>query len=379
MFGTKPAMGYNPRVDTMTVVLFVLGLGLLIVGAELLVRGASRIAVAVGISPLVVGLTVVALGTSSPEIAVSLMAAARGQGDLALGNVVGSNIFNILLVLGACAAIAPMVVAQKLVRFDVPVLILASLALIGLAWDGRIDWLDGALLFIGLIAYNLFVIRQSRRETKRIREEYEQEYGAPPEEEAQRRGTLLKSILLVAAGFALLTVGSHFLVQGAVAIATWLGVSELVIGLTVVAAGTGLPEAATSIVAALRGQRDMAVGNIVGSNIYNILGVMGLAGLISPGGVPVAESAFQFDLPVALACAVACLPVFFSGNRIARWEGVMFLAYYAAYVGFVVMSALRVEAITTFSNVMLGFVIPLTAVTIGVVSWRAWRARASAR
>lgn len=338
--GSASAIGYNARVDTMTLVLFVAGLALLIAGAEFLVRGASRIAVVAGISPLVIGLTVVALGTSSPEIAVSLMAAFRGEGDLALGNVVGSNIFNILLVLGACATFAPLVVSQKLVRFDVPVLIVASLVLIALGWDGHITWLDGAMLFVGLVAYNVFVIRQSRRETRRVRAEYEKEYGSPAEETAQREGALPKSILLVIVGFSMLTLGSHFLVQGAVAIATWLGVSELVIGLTIVAAGTGLPEAATSIVAALRGQRDMAVGNIIGSNIYNILGVMGLAGMISPAGVPVAPSALQFDLPVALVCAVACLPVFING-RIARWGGAMFLACYAAYISFVVMRALN--------------------------------------
>jgi len=359
----------------MTLLLFVAGLLLLIAGAEFLVRGASRIAVAVGISPLVVGLTVVALGTSSPEIAVSLMAAFKGQGDLAMGNVVGSNIFNILLVLGACAVFAPLVVAQKLVRFDVPVLIGASVALILLGWDGRVDWLDGAMLFIGLVAYNLFVIRQSRRETKRIKKEYEKEYGAPSEDEAHRTGALLRSILLVIVGFAMLTVGSRFLIDGAVAIATWLGMSQLVIGLTIVAAGTGLPEAATSIVAAIRGQRDMAVGNVVGSNIYNILGVMGLAGMISPDGVPVAESAFRFDLPVALACAVACLPVFFNGYRIARWEGAMFLAYYAAYVSFLILDATAATALTSFTNVMAGFVIPLTAVTLVVVTWRQWKHR----
>lgn len=355
--------------SAMTVVLFVAGLGLLVLGAEWLVRGASRLAAALGISPLVIGLTVVAFGTSAPEVAVSVKSAWAGQPDLALGNVVGSNIFNVLLILGASAVVTPLLVSSQLIRLDVPVLIGLSVLTLLLAGDGSIGRLDGAILFAGAVAYTAFQIRQSRKESAAIRDEYAQEYGPKPSSTAA-------NLAFVGAGLALLVLGSRWLVNGAVAFAQALGVSELVIGLTVVAAGTSLPEVATSILAAFRGERDIAVGNVVGSNIFNLLAVLGLAGLVAPSGLPAPAALLRFDLPVMVAVAIACLPIFASGATIARWEGALFLFYFAAYTAYVVLAAQQHDALPAFSAAMEAFVLPLTAVTLAVVGWRAWRARA---
>ncbi len=355
--------------DATTVVLFVAGLGLLVLGAEWLVKGASRLAAALGISPLVIGLTVVAYGTSAPEMAVSIKSAWAGQPDLALGNVVGSNIFNVLFILGVSALVAPLVVSSQLVRLDVPVMIgLSGLTLL-MAGDGSIGRLDGALLFAGAIAYTVFQVRQSRRESAAIRDEFAQEYG-------KKRSSTAANLAFVGAGLVLLVLGSRWLVNGAVAFAQALGVSELVIGLTIVAAGTSLPEVATSVLAALRGERDIAVGNVVGSNIFNILSVLGLSALVAPSGLPVSPALVAFDAPVMIAVAVACLPIFASGAAIARWEGALFLFFYVAYTAYLVLAAQQHDALPAFSTVMQLFVLPLTAITLAVVGWRAWRERA---
>jgi cation:H+ antiporter len=352
----------------MTVVLFVAGLGLLVLGAEWLVKGASRLAAALGISPLVIGLTVVAYGTSAPELAVSLKSAWAGQPDLALGNVVGSNIFNVLLILGASAAITPLVVSSQLVRLDVPVMIGLSVLVLLLAGDGEVGRLDGALLFSGAVAYTVFQVRQSRKETAAVRDQFAREFDA-------KRSSTARDLAFVASGLVLLVLGSRWLVAGAVAFAQALGVSELVVGLTVVAAGTSLPEVATSLLAAVRGERDIAVGNVVGSNIFNVLSVLGLSALVSPAGLPAAPALLRFDLPVMIAVAVACLPIFASGSLIARWEGVLFLGGYAAYTAYVVLAAQQHDALPSYSAVMQAFVLPLTAVTLAVVGYRAWRER----
>ena len=352
--------------NTMTVVLFVAGLGLLVLGAEWLVKGASRLAAALGISPLVIGLTVVAYGTSAPEMAVSVKSAWAGQPDLALGNVVGSNIFNVLFILGASAIITPLVVSSQLIRLDVPIMIGVSLLTLLLAGDGSVGRLDGAILFALAVAYTVFQIRQSRKESAAVREEYGREFGPS-------RSATAANLAFIAAGLVLLVLGSRWLVNGAVAFAQALGVSELIIGLTIVAAGTSLPEVATSILAAFRGERDIAVGNVVGSNIFNVLAVLGLSGLVAPGGLPAPAALLRFDLPVMIAVALACLPIFASGATIARWEGALFLFYYAAYTAYLVLAAQQHDALPAFSAVMEVFVLPLTAITLAVVGWRAWK------
>jgi len=348
----------------MVYVLFVIGLVLLTVGAEILVRGASRLATAVGISPLVVGLTVVAFGTSAPELAVAVQAAYSGPGgaDLAMGNVVGSNIFNILMILGLAALITPLVVAQQLVRIEVPLLIVVSAVIYAFAFDGNVSRIDGLILFAAVIAYTVFVIRQSRRESAEIQHEYEEEFAAP----AQSRKQLAVDIGLIVGGLALLVLGSNWLVDGATSIARSFGVSELVIGLTIVAAGTSLPEVATSVMASIKGERDIAVGNVIGSCLFNLLAVLGLAAAVSPGGINVSPTALEFDIPIMIAVTIACLPIFFTGYTIARWEGFVFLGYYLAYTTFLLLNAAQHAALATFGQAMFWFVIPLTVLTIVV-------------
>lgn len=341
----------------MIILFLILGLVILSVGAELLVRGASKLAIGLGISPLVVGLTIVALGTSAPELVISIQSAIDGQSDLAVGNVVGSNIFNVLFILGISAIIIPLQVDQKLIRFDVPLMIGISFFTLFICWDGVIGWFDALLLFLGLVAYTAGAIIESRRENAQVQQEYAEEFG-----DAKTKPTMTSNVInvvLLAVGLAMLVLGARWFLFGAVEIARHFGVSELVIGLTIVAAGTSLPEVATSVVAAIRGERDIAVGNVVGSNIFNILGVLGISGLVSGGGINVSEAALRADIPIMIAVAVACLPIFCTGNIITRWNGVLFMGFYVAYTIALVLSAMNHEAGPSFNTAMVWFVIPL--------------------
>jgi cation:H+ antiporter len=346
----------------MTYLILIAGLVLLVLGAELLVKGASRIAAGFGISPLIIGLTIVAFGTSAPEMAISVSSAFKGEADIAVGNVVGSNIFNVLFVLGVSALITPLLVSKQLVRLDVPVMVAVSFLAFAFSIDGRISFIEGAVLFGGIVAYLAILFRISRRSN---------EEGEAIEESAH----WAIDIALIVAGLALLVLGSHWLVTSAVTIAEAMGVSALVIGLTIVAAGTSLPEVATSIVAAIRGQRDIAVGNVVGSSIFNILAVMGMTAMVAPGGLPVSAAAINFDFPVMLAVAVACLPIFFVGYSIARWEGALFLGYYIAYTLYLILAATEHDALPEFSHAMMYFVVPLTIVTLVIVLSREYSAK----
>jgi cation:H+ antiporter len=354
----------------MTFVYLIAGLVLLVAGAEVLVRGAAKLAAQFGIPPLIIGLTVVAFGTSAPETAVSVQAALDGSGDLAIGNVVGSNIFNVLFILGVTALIAPMIVSRQLIRLDVPIMIGASLLTFGLAWDGSLSKLDGAILFSGIVAYTVFLIISSRKDKGSADDEFTKEFGL--DEPVKPYAWAINSALIVA-GLVLLVTGSNFLVEGAVTLARALGISELVIGLTVVAVGTSLPELATSVLAAIKGERDIAVGNIVGSNIFNLLCVLGLASLVSPQAITVAANALAFDFPVMIAVAVACLPIFFAGYRINRWEGLLFIAYYVAYTVYLVLSSTGRPFAEVMGDAILGYALPLTAVTLVVIAGRAWQ------
>ena len=343
------------------VLMFVLGLVVLVVGADVMVRGASRLAVSFGVSPLVVGLTVVAFGTSAPEMAVSVGSALAGTPDLAIGNVVGSNIANVLLILGISALITPLLVDEQIIRQEIPIMIGASALLVVMALDGNIGLLESIVLFALVIAYTVFLVIQSRRASKAVQDEFET--GIPTSTWDSHWAV---QIGLIAAGLVMLVVGADWLVDAAVAFARAFGVSDLVIGLTVVAVGTSMPEIATSIVAAMRGQRDIAVGNVVGSNVFNILAVLGAAGIASGAGLPVSEAARNFDLWVMLAVAFACLPIMITGREIARWEGVVFLAYYAAYTAWLVLQAQQHASVPAFSGIMLGYVMPITVITIVV-------------
>ncbi|MCK9259185.1 MAG: calcium/sodium antiporter [Azoarcus sp.] len=341
--------------------LFLLGLTTLVIGAELLVRGASRLAVSFGISPLVVGLTVVAFGTSAPEMAVSVGSAFNGNPDIAIGNVVGSNIANILLILGIAALIAPLLVAEQIIRQEIPIMIGASVLLLVMALDGSINRIEAATLFGLVIAYTVFLVLQSRKASSAMSEEFAEDI---PTSQWDRHWAVQAALVVV--GLGMLVLGAGWLVDAAVVFARAFGVSDLVIGLTVVAVGTSMPEVATSIVAALRGQRDIAVGNVVGSNVFNICAVLGVTGLVAPAGLPVSEAARLFDLWVMLAVAFACLPILITGREIARWEGGLFLGYYAAYTAWLILAAQQHVGLQAFSGVMLGYVMPLTIITLVV-------------
>jgi cation:H+ antiporter len=349
----------------MNLLMFVGGLVLLVLGANALVRGASKLALSFGISPLVVGLTIVAFGTSAPEVAVSVGAVLDGNPDIAIGNVVGSNIFNVLFILGISALITPLIVNIQLIRQEVPIMLGASLLLLALGLDGTLSFLDGAVLFALLIVYTVFLVVQSRRETQAAKDEYAAEVKHA--EAGAWDDKLPTQLLLIVVGLAALVFGSEYLVTAAISFAKAMGVSDLVIGLTIVAAGTSMPEVATSITAAIKGERDIAVGNVVGSNTFNILGCLGLSGLVSGDmGLVMAPSLLAFDIWVMLAVALACLPVFMTGREIARWEGAVFLGYYVAYVAYLIMASQQHAALPAFSGVMMSFVVPITIVTLVV-------------
>ncbi len=337
------------------------GLVILTIGADVLVRGASRIALLLGISPLVVGLTIVAFGTSAPELAVSIGAALDGKADIALGNVVGSNIFNVLVILGISAVIAPLVVHIQLVRLDVPLMIYASVLVWIFAKDGLLSLWEGGFLSAMIVGYTSFLIYQSRRESAVVQQELADEAGEIPRPEVKE---WILNPLLILAGLAMLVFGANWLVEGAVTIARNLGVSELVIGLTIVAAGTSLPELATSVVAAIKGERDIAVGNIVGSNIFNIFSVLGISTLVAGGNVPVSSTLLNVDVPIMIGVALSCLPVFVSGYLISRANGIIWLAMYGLYVLYLVLNAQSSPQAQTVAELSVEYVLPVVCLVV---------------
>lgn len=355
----------------MTIFIFLIGLVSLALGAELLVRGASRLGLAIGISPLVIGLTIVAFGTSSPEVAISIKSVLTDHPDIILGTCIGSTIFNILCILGLSALIAPLVVAEQLIWYEVPIMIGAHLLLLAMCFDGKIDRIDALILLGGIVGYTIFAIHKGRQEAKTLADQYEKTFS----QEMPRFKPLIicKQLGLIITGLVFCVLGAGWLLDSALILARALGVSELVIGITIIGASTSLPELATSILATIRGQRDIAIGNVVGSNIFNMLGIVGIAGLIAPNGITIAPSVLRFDLPVAITACVACLPIFFTGHKISRWEGVLFLAYYAAYTIYLIVAAKDHDYLPMFSRVMMWFVIPLTLLTAVIVMYRTTR------
>ena len=361
----------------------VLGLVLLVAGGELLVRGASGLATRIGMSSLVVGLTVVAFATSAPELAVTLGAVMGGEPGLAVGNVVGSSIANVLMILGSSAIILPLLVKVQLVRIDIPFMAALSILFLLLAIDGGFSRVDGLILLVLLVLYIAVAIILSRRDghvddlrgpgasiatasAGRVGQTARKTGDTMTEavEDVEARGSIGRDVVLVLIGVVLLVVGANILVKGATGIATAFGVSDLIVGLTVVAIGTSLPELATSIVAVRRGQRDLAVGNVVGSNIFNIGAVAGLAAMISPTGLPVPESALALDIPLMIAASVVLLPLAFTGSVIARWEGGLLVALYVSYLLYTVLAAAERPILQGFTTVMLWFITPLVVLTV---------------
>ena len=342
----------------------------LIVGGELLVRSASKFAGAFGISPVVTGLTVVAFATSAPELAVVVQAAYADKTDLAIGNAVGSNIFNVLFVLGLSAMVAPLIVKAQLIRWDVPAMVGASILLLLFSLDGVLDRVDGMVMFALLIAYITWTIVQSRKTPNGVSSEFAEENEIVGSQSGQ---ALWSQFIIFLAGLGLLVVGANWAVNGSVVIAKSFGVSELVIGLTVVAVGTSLPEVVTSIVASCRGERDIAVGNVVGSNMFNILAVLGLSSIVAPSGIAVTASAIYFDMPVMIAVAIVCWPIFYVGYKVTRWEGVVLFGYYIAYTTYLILHSQGSGHLAILETALGMFVIPLTVLTFLIGTYRYWR------
>ena len=396
----------------LTIFLLLGGFILLVAGGEALVRGASSLGKTVGLSSLIIGLTVVSSATSAPELAVSLGAALDGAPGLAVGNVVGSNIANILFVMGLTAIFGALMVKVQLIKADIPIMIGLSVIALLVSLDGNISTLEGSVLLGLLIIYLVVTIVLARRQTQREQSQTQREQSADAQQKShnddggpsakvsvpagarasaeatssttsspvkssritptrsvrtsKRRSTLIDLVLLIV-GIALLVAGAQMLVSASTTIAAALGVSDLIIGLTIVAIGTSLPELATSVIAALRGEGDMAVGNLVGSNIFNIGAVLGLSAIISPTGIDVASAAVNFDLPVMIATALVLLPLAFTAFAIGRWEGVALVAFYAAYVIYLVLDAAGHSALQPFNAAMLWFVLPITGLWLAAL------------
>lgn len=298
------------------------GLTMLFFGAEWLVKGSIAISNKLGVSQLVIGLTVVAFGTSTPELAVSVSSAMQGLSDVALGNVVGSNIVNIGAILGISAIISPIIVSKSAIRKEVPIMIGISFLLLAIIIDGKIDFADGLLLVIGIIVFTVYSYRSSKKDT---------DLEEIPVSQVLQKNVFSKSIIFMIMGLALLTGGSFLTVDNAVIIGASFGVSELFMGLTIVAIGTSLPELITSVVAARKGHADLSVGNIVGSNIFNIMAILGISSLIS--GITVSEQ-ILVDVGIMLAFSLALIPIMRSGFAISRKEGMLLIAGYLGYVVF---------------------------------------------
>jgi cation:H+ antiporter len=326
-FGS-PNLQQNPT-WAMTVAMWIhltfilLALVLLYVGAEGLVRGSASLALRLGLTPLVVGLTVVAFGTSAPEILVSVKAAMANQGDLAVGNVIGSNLFNVGVILGLTAMLAPMKVQFQLLKLDAPVMVLVSLLVPVLLVDGNITRMEGSMLVAGIVLYvtvNVIVARRVASDV--VKAEFAE--SMPP-----KKGSLLLDGLFIAVGLGILVVGARLLTEHSVALARTFGVSEAVIGLTIVAAGTSVPELAASIVAALKKEPDIALGNVIGSNVFNILAILGISALVAPLNAPQIS---QFDIYCMVIMAAALVPLLWTGLKLQRLEGLILLLAYCGYV-----------------------------------------------
>ncbi len=309
------------------------GLAALIVGSEMPIRRGSRLAALVGIPPILIGLTVVAIGTSTPELAVGIEAA-LGSGSLAMGNIAGTNTFNILFILGLSAVLAPLALEMRTLRFDLPVMTGAAIALLAMSWDGVLTRTEGAVLVGAALAYTAAIVYSAKRESRGVKAEFAAEYAIPQNGTKRKVAT---NLALLVVGIAVVVVGADWLVAGAVELARMMGVSDAFIGLTVVAIGTSSPELVTTIVSTLRQERDIAVGNLIGSSVYNILFILGVTALAPSTGISVEPALIQIDLPVMTAAALVCVPVFLSGRRITQVEGVLFVGAYVGYLSYLII------------------------------------------
>lgn len=313
--------------------LFLAGLALLVIGAEALVRGASRLATLLHISPMVIGLTIVSLGTSAPELAVGIAAARQGNGGMAVGNIAGTNVLNLLFILGLSALIRPLPLHSQIFRLELPMILVAAGLMMGLGWDGSLSQMDGLLMLTGGVIYTSLLMHITRTASRGTKKEFREEYGADaiPVTHTTWGWRILYLVMLVG-GIALTVFGANLLVDGAVKIARAVGVSDTIIGLTIVAMGTSAPELVTTLVATLRNDRDVAVGNLLGSSIYNILVILSITCLASPGGLPVERQLMMLDVPLMTLVAFGAVPVFWTGYRVSRLEGGAGVAIYLVYL-----------------------------------------------
>lgn len=342
----------------------ILGLATLVWGGDRLVDGAVALAARSGLSSMAIGLTVVAFGTSAPELAVSLQGALDGRGDLAVGNVVGSNIFNVLIVLGLAAVIATVGFSREALRRELPLVVVVSLVAWGIAWDGHVGRLEGGLLVLGVVAFTFDALRRGRA-PERPAEAVE---DVPPEPPISMGWALA----WVAIGLTALALGARWTTTGAVELARGMGIGERVIGLTIVACGTSLPEVVASIAAARRGDRDMAVGNVLGSNLFNLLAVLGGAALLAPAGIAVGDGARHLDFPMMIVVAMALYPIGRSGGAVDRWEGLALIAAYCVYVGVLVGQGAGMGSVLAVEALVLGLPLVVGG-ALATIGW--WRGR----
>ena len=311
---------------------FLGGLVVVVLGAEVLIRSATATARMLGISPIVIGLTIVSVGTSTPELAVGITAVAEGNPGLAVGNIAGTNTINILLILGLSAAIRALPIRMQSVKLDVPAMIGSAAALIIMSLDGVLSRAEGALLLLAAVLYTALLVRESRRESVGVKREFAHQLGASSMRVHGHHSRFALHAALLIAGMALTVLGADLLVAGAVNLARAHGVSDAFIGLTIVAIGTSAPELVTTLLSTLKNDRDVAIGNLIGSSTYNILMILGLTMLAAPNGIDVARELLWIDLPLAAIVAAVCLPVFKSGSEVSRKEGAIFVAAYFAYL-----------------------------------------------
>jgi cation:H+ antiporter len=311
---------------------FLAGLAALVVGAEVMVRGGARVAARFGISPIVVGLTVVSIGTSMPELAVGVVAALDDNGALAVGNITGTNVVNLLLVLGLSALLVPLSLQIRTLRFELPVMAGAAALLWLLAADGVLSRFDGLVMALGAVVYTIAVVRAARRENQDVTTEFTEAFSKA---RSERTGLHVGMTLI---GIVIIVLGAERLVDAAVGMARGFGVSDALIGLTVVAVGTSAPELVTTVVSTVRGERDIAIGNLLGSSIYNILLILGVTCLVPAHGLTLPPEMVRIDIPIMVAVALICVPIFVSGRRVSRFEGGALVSAYAAFLAFLLLT-----------------------------------------
>ena len=345
--------------------LVIVGLATLLAGGDLLLRGATKVAESFGMTRLMIGLTIVSLGTSAPETAICVDAALQTKPEIALGNIIGSNVANVLLILGLTALVIPIVIDRKIIQREVPVMIGVTFLFLALVSDGHLTRADGVLLLTGMACFLVWQFVSASKEP---------DSAIQQEDNNEVKPNFLRSAIFILFGVAMLWFGAGWMVKGATGLAATFGVSELVIGLTIVAIGSSSPEIVTSLLAARRGYPEMAVGSVIGSNIANLLLVSGITAVLSTK-IEVPKDAFEFDIPVMVIASIACLPIFATEHKLVRWEGALFLACFAAFTCFLLFRPRISQIFPVGSQIVWPIATPLILATVVVVSYRLLKKR----